>query len=80
MAVEKVELVEVWNTRKNVFNVPQRQWRKWPVLGRQVFNEVYTSMTKNQEMFLHPKQEKVSRSHWKTTAWNAAWTAASAIR
>lgn len=79
MAIEKVEVKSV-KSRANIYRVPDRQWRKWSALGRQVFNEVYSSMVKGQWIFLHPKQEKMSRSHWKTTAWNAAWTAADATR
>lgn len=78
MAIEKVVIEGVMTTRSNIYNVPVKQWVKWGALARQVFNEVYSSMVKNQGLFLHPKQVKASRSHWRTTAWNAAWTAASA--
>jgi hypothetical protein len=78
MAVERVE-VKSTKSRRNVYHVPQKQWDKWSAAGRQVFNEVYSAMVGSQWVFLHPKQEKMSRSHWKTTAWNAAWTAASAV-
>ena len=62
----------------NVYHVPVKQWRKWHVRQRRVFNELYSSMVLNQHLYLHPKQEKLSKSHWKTTCWNAAWTAAGA--
>lgn len=75
--VEQVD-VSFRSSRANLYHVPMKQWRKWSAGARQVFNEVYSSMTGNQWLFLHPKQEKLSRSHWKTTAWNAAWTAAGA--
>lgn len=77
MTIERVK-VEYVQSRGNVYNVPEKQWRKWDVAARQVFNEVYSSMTKGQWLFLHPKQEKISKSHWRTTAWNAAWTSAEA--
>lgn len=78
MAVERVEVKSVVKSRGNLYHVPLRQWRKWDGRARQLFNEVYSSMVGNQWLFLHPEQEKVSRRLWKTTAWNAAWTAASA--
>ena len=77
MAIEQVK-VDYVESRSNVYRVPQKQWRKWGAGARQVFNEVYSSMSKNQDLFLHPKQAAASRSHWKTTCWNAAWTAAGA--
>ena len=77
-----IEQVEVKRTesRANLYHVPMRQWRKWSPAERQVFNDVYSSMTKNKDYFLHPKAELPSNSHWKTTAWNAAWTAAGAAK
>ena len=80
MAIEKVEVKNITKSRSNVYRVPSRQWDKWDAMGRQIFNEVYSSMVGNQWLFLHPEQEKMSRSHWRTTAWNAAWTAASATK
>jgi hypothetical protein len=75
-----IERIEVKRTqsRGNLYHVPVKQWNKWSPAARQVFNDVHSSMSRNQHFFIHPKQEKASRSHWKTTAWNAAWTAASA--
>ena len=78
MAVEKVEIKGVMRSRSNLYHVPVRQWRKWDARARQVFNEVYSSMSRNQWTFLHPHQDKISKRMWKTTSWNAAWTAASA--
>lgn len=71
--------IEYTKSRANTFNVPLKQWRKWSLVARQAFNEVYSSMVKNQEFYVHPKQDKLSKSHWKTICWNAAWTAANAI-
>jgi hypothetical protein len=63
----------------NQFRVPQKQWRKWSVKARQVFNAVYDFMMENQWTMLHPKQEAPKPYHWKTTCWNAAWVAADAV-
>ena len=71
-------IVKFTESRANVYRVPAKQWRKWSPVARQVFNEVYSSMIKNKEFLLHPKQTAPSRDHWKTTAWNAAWTSARA--
>jgi hypothetical protein len=78
-----VEIVELKVDRKDGVNrhkVPQRQWRKWSLAGRKVFNELYSAMAQNQWTFLHPHQDKISKRLWKTTAWNAAWIAADATR
>lgn len=65
----------------NKFKVPAKQWKKWDSTWQKtVFNEVNETMLRNQEMFLHPKAQVVSPAHWKTTCWNAAWTAADAMR
>jgi hypothetical protein len=64
----------------NRHHVPKKQWSKWSIAGRKVFNEVYSSMVQNAGLFLHPKQGKIPATMWKTTAWNAAWTAASSLR
>ncbi len=64
----------------NRHRVPVKQWRKWSTAARKVFNELYSAMQQNKELFLHPHQEKLSNRMWKTTAWNAAWIAADALR
>lgn len=64
---------------KNKFGVPKRQWDKWHNLARRVFNNVYTSMRPSMQWsFLHPDAALMSKAHWQTTRWNAAWTAARA--
>lgn len=63
----------------NRYRVQKKQWGKWPLLAKMVFNETYFVMTKNVDLFMHPKAEKPTKEEWKTTAWNAAWTAAEAI-
>jgi hypothetical protein len=76
--IEKIE-VNFTESRSNIYHVPLKQWRKWGISARQVFNEVYSSMNLGQRNFLHPKTKSLPRSQWKTTCWNAAWTAASAV-
>lgn len=65
-------------SRANLYHVPGKKWRKWTVRAREVFNLVFSTMRSNQGLFAHPKAAKVSREHWGTTAWNAAWIAANA--
>jgi hypothetical protein len=64
---------------QNLYKVPLKKWRKWSPLARTVFNRVYDFTFENQWAMLHPKQPKPSPTHWKTTAWNAAWIAADAV-
>lgn len=62
----------------NEFKVPQRVWGSWTLVARHVFNKTYQSMTKNPEFFLHTDQGgTVNPVHFRVTAWNAAFTAAS---
>ncbi len=63
----------------NLCKVPKKQWGKWSEKARGVFNSVYDSMTSNPWAYWHPKCLEISLSHWKTVAWNAAWTAADAV-
>jgi hypothetical protein len=63
----------------NTFKVPLKQWRKWTPAARKVFNETYDTMLNNQGLFQHPKTAAVPQVQWKTTAWNAAWTAADVV-
>lgn len=65
-------------SRANLYHVPGKKWRKWTARAREVFNLVYSTMRSNQRLFAHPKAAPVSRDHWNTTAWNAAWIAANA--
>ncbi len=65
---------------ENMFGVSKRQWKKWTPLGRAVFNDVYYAMSENQRIFLHPRADMDLREYWKTTAWNAAWAAAQAVK
>lgn len=65
---------------ENLFNVPKSQWKKWTPLGRAVFNDVYYAMKEAQEIFIHPEAEVLLPGTWETTAWNAAWYAAQAVK
>lgn len=62
----------------NPHKVMQSQWRKWNGTARRAFNSLYSFMMNNQRLFVHPKAAVVELEHWKTTAWNAAWSAADA--
>lgn len=64
---------------KNKYKVPAKQWRRWSKEARTLFNTHFYTLTHNQRLFLHPKQEPVPREFWKTTAWNSAWMAADAV-
>lgn len=64
---------------KNTYRVPKKRWQTWDEAARYVFNETYSTMHDNVELFLHPKQEEPGHIEWKTTAWNAAWIAADAV-
>lgn len=62
----------------NKFKVPKKAWGSWTLVAKHVFNKTYESMTKEPESFLHPKQTPAPLlEHFKTTAWNASWIAAS---
>jgi len=63
----------------NLYKVSASQWKKWPDIAQRVFNETYGVMLENQRLFFHPKAPALEVNFWKTTAWNAAWTAADAV-
>lgn len=65
-------------SESNNHKVPLKQWKRWTPAARKVFNETYETMLENQGLFLHPKSAAIPQAQWKTTAWNAAWTAADA--
>lgn len=60
----------------NQFHVPLKQWKKWTVVGKHVFNKLYDHSIKNPWLYHHPEQTTVLDKHWKTVAWNHAWMAA----
>ena len=63
---------------ENAFKVPARQWKKWTLVGRHVFNKTFETMRDNQSLFLHTElqDQKMPDKLWRTTAWNAAWISA----
>jgi hypothetical protein len=65
---------------KNLYKVPQAQWRKWRDAEKQLFNDVYSDMMENKNQFFHPKQKPPIDEYWGTTAWNAAWIAADYLK
>lgn len=60
----------------NTHKVPKRQWKKWGEAARRRFNQLFELMTDHQNFFTHPKAAEIPASHWRTTAWNAAFMAA----
>lgn len=77
--IERIEVQVAKRSSSNRYKVPLRQWKRWSPLGRAVFNEMYSTMKMNHEFFLHPNAVKARATHWTTTCWNAAWTAADAV-
>lgn len=71
--------MKVNTTVKNKFKVPKKQWAKWNIKARALFNTLYYAMVNNAYLFQHNDAELVSKKHWNVTAWNAAWTAASEL-
>lgn len=65
---------------KNIHKVPKKQWRKWDIVGRGVFNEVYETLSLNPGFIRHPKDKPVSARFNYTLAWNTAWIAADAVK
>ncbi len=63
---------------RNTYKVPKRVWKKFGAKGQPVFNNLFFTMTKAPDLFMHPKATALKKSHWRTVAWNAAWIAASA--
>lgn len=66
---------------KNKHKVPQKMWDKWSNLSRRVFNDMMYSMRPTMQFaFLHPGATAQKKDHWQTTRYNAAWSAAEAVR
>lgn len=61
---------------RNVHRVPRDEWKRWGPEGQALFNHLYTMMRDNMSLFLHPRAPVPKLREWKTTAWNAAWEAA----
>ena len=68
----------------NRYDVPKKEWKKWNEQARHTFNTVYSTMFTDPGLFVHPKvynkQDPCYSTHWATTCWNAAWTAATSIK
>lgn len=62
----------------NVYKVPKRQWKKWTLVGKFTFNELYADMKSNKSIFNHPKTD-ISDDQWDTICWNAAWHSATIL-
>lgn len=64
----------------NEYKVSKKQWKRWTVVARHVFNKTYYLMTTRFDLFMHPKAIArgivLTDEEIKTTAWNASWTAA----
>ena len=58
----------------NVHRVPKRQWRKWSIVSRGVFNRVYGR--RRGFAILIPGDPKISSNAERGLAWNVAWIAA----
>ena len=64
---------------RNRSRVPKKQWRKWSVSARAVFNELYRVMLGNPDLFQATGAPTPKPFNWKVTSWNAAWIAADAV-
>lgn len=64
---------------KNKYRVPAKQWKRWSVEARSIFNKCYDFVMDNQELLSHPGSPKLKPYHWKTLSWNMAWVAADAF-
>ena len=64
---------------ENIHKVAKRQWKKWTVDGRNVFNDLYSTSIGDQRIMRHPLTTPIYEPHWKTIAWNHAWLAADFI-
>lgn len=79
MSIEMHEL-SYKDSVKNLYNVPESQWRRWSSLARSVFNSLFSTMHNSPWAFVCPKHAVPSPRRWKVTCWNAAWIAADSVR
>lgn len=63
---------------ENLHKVSKRQWKKWTVDGRNLFNDLYDTSLNNARIMTHP-QDVIVDEYWDTVAWNHAWLAADFI-
>lgn len=66
-------------TAGNRFKVARKEWSKWTPDGRRLFNYLFHVMSENQRIYTHSKAVQLPKDQWRTTAWNAAWEAASHV-
>lgn len=78
--IEKVDMEWEANGSRNAHKVPKKQWNRWNEDERIVFNELYDQMVQNQSVFTHPQTPEMPQDQWTTICWNAAWTAADAMK
>lgn len=68
---------------ENKFRVPKKTWGSWTLVARHTFNKLYEHMTEVPDTYVHPNTILLGLMPedrlWKTTAWNAAWMAASIV-
>lgn len=64
----------------NENRVPQKQWRKWNIKARRVFNDLYSSLMDSQLWLPNSLQKKITPQEHKVISWNAAWLAADAAK
>jgi hypothetical protein len=63
----------------NKYRVSKKKWSTWSEKAKEVFNALHTAMMESPDLYWHPKQPKIHKTWWKTTAWNASWIAADAV-
>ena len=63
----------------NKYKVGKDKWTKWSESAKRVFNNTYSTMYDDQQLFMHPKAPVIKHAHWKTISWNAAWIAADSV-
>jgi hypothetical protein len=51
----------------------------WSLEARRIFHYLYDFMMLNPEAMQHPDAAEIPAAHWKTIAYNAAWTAANGV-
>lgn len=65
-------------TTLNLYDVSQKQWRRWSDAARKAYNGTHGFMLQNQDLVKHPKQPRLEAWAWQTIAHNCAWMAAEA--
>lgn len=64
----------------NKHKVPKKVWARWSRQAQRTFNAMmYSLRPRMQAVVQHPDAPLLSRDHWGTIRWNAAWLAADAV-